>query len=359
MSVFSPRCAPRLVKLLSLLILPAVAVCGHGVEPRTAPVAGLHQNTPQTHALVGARVMTAPGKVIEKGTVVVRDGLITAVGAEVNVPQSAVVWDMTGRTIYAGFVDAGGEQELDVKRSAVGGWNDAIRPYVRLDEHYAPAADVNKRYRSQGVAVRIVAPSQGIIKGTSAAVATGDDAPTYSVVAPQTALHLQLQPSASSEENYPGSPMGAMAIVRQTLLDAAWYTRAMEVFRTNPSAPRPEANDMLVVLQDLLARKLPLVVHAPDWHYFLRADSLGREFDLPIVVHGSGDEYQRLDAVRATGRTVIVPLNFPGAPNVANAEAALTVSLEQLMHWDAAPENPGRLAGAGVRIATDQPTLEA
>jgi N-acetylglucosamine-6-phosphate deacetylase len=343
--------APRLLLGASSLLILVLAVPGHGVEPRTAPVAGLRDNTPQTHALVGAKIVTAPGKVIEIGTVVLRDGLITAVGAEVNVPQSAVVWDMAGRTIYAGFIDAGGEQELDVKRSAVGGWNDAVRPYVRLDEHYAPVADVNKRYRSQGVAVRVVAPSQGIIKGTSAAVATGDDSPTYSVVSPQTALHLQLEPAVGSEENFPGSPMGAYTLVRQTLLDGVWYARALEVFRTNPAAPRPETNDGLIALNEILSRKLPIVVSARNWHYFFRADALGREFDLPIIVHGAGDEYQRLDAVRASGRAVIVPLNFAGAPNVANAEAALTVSLEQLMHWDMAPENPGRLAAAGVRIA--------
>ena len=338
-------------RLIPLCCLALLGTAGHGVEPRTAPIAGLRDNTPQTHALVGARLVVAPGRVVEKGTVVLRDGLITAVGADASIPASAVVWDMSGRTIYAGFIDVGGEQEVDAPRSAVGGWNSSIRPHVRLDEHYKPAADVNKRFRSQGVTLRVVAPSAGIIKGTSAAVTTSDDPPAYSVVAPQTALHLQLENSEESEENYPGSPMGAVALVRQTLLDAAWYARAWEVFRTGTNVPRPETNDALASLNAVLAAKLPIVVNAPDWHYLLRADALGREFDLPIIVNGAGDEYQRIDAVRAGGRAVIVPLNFPRAPNVANAEAALTVPLESLMHWDIAPENPGRLAAAGVRIA--------
>lgn len=343
-----PNLLHRLVPLCCLALL---GTAGHGVEPRTAPIAGLRDNTPQTHALVGAKLVVAPGRVIEKGTVVLRDGLITAVGADVSIPSSAVVWNLAGRTIYAGFVDAGGEQDVEAPRSAVGGWNASIRPHVRLDEHYKPASDVNKRYRSQGVTLRVVAPSAGIVKGTSAAVTTSDDAPTYAVVAPQTALHLQLEPAAESEENYPGSPMGAVALVRQSLLDAVWYARAQEAFRSGSNVPRPEANGALTALNEFLASKRPLVVQSRDWHYFLRADALGREFDLPIIVHGSGTEYQRLDAVRASGRAVIVPLNFPGAPNVANAEAALTVSLETLMHWDIAPENPGRLAAAGVRIA--------
>ena len=127
---------PNLLRLLApLCCLALLGTAGHGVEPRTAPVAGLRDNTPQTHALVGAKLVIAPGRIVEKGNVVLRDGLITAVGTDVSIPSSAVVWDMAGRTIYAGFVDAGGEQDVEAPRSAVGGWNASIRPHVRLDEN--------------------------------------------------------------------------------------------------------------------------------------------------------------------------------------------------------------------------------
>src|SRR5438445_6310788 len=57
------------------------------------------------HALVGGKIVTKPGEVIESGTIVIRDGLIKAVGKDVTPPPDARVWDMKGTTIYAGFID--------------------------------------------------------------------------------------------------------------------------------------------------------------------------------------------------------------------------------------------------------------
>ncbi len=82
----------------------------------------------------------------------------------------------------------------------------------------------------------------------------------------------------------------------------------------------------------------------------LRSDRFAKEFNLKLILRSSGHEYRRLDAIVGTQRPVIVPLDFPKPPEVATPEAALDVSLERLMHWDLAPENPGRLATAGVTI---------
>ena len=76
---------------------------------------------------------------------------------------------------------------------------------------------------------------------------------------------------------------------------------------------------------------------------------------LTAIIHGSGREYRQLDEIVATGRAVIVPVNFPQPPSVATVEDSLDVSLAELMHWDIAPENPARLDAAGVTIALDQP----
>lgn len=320
-------------------------------EVSTVPVQGLHDGTPSLHALVGAKIVVAPGRVIEKGTIVIRDGLITAVGADARVPAGATVSDVTGRTLYAGFIDGYSEQTIDAPRPADAAWNSDVTPERRIDEQYKPAGDLNKKYRSQGFALRLVAPAGGIVKGTSAVVTTGDESPNFGIAQPQAALHVRLTPAKGSPNKYPNSPMGAIALVRQTLHDGRWHTRAWEAHRTNPTVPRPESNASLAALETLRNRKLPVIVDASDILYFLRADALGREFDLPIIIRGSGAEYQRLDAVRASGRAVIVPLRFPGAPAVTDSEAATGVSLESLMHWDHAPENPGRLAAAGVRIA--------
>ncbi len=335
--------------LVAVLMPPAVA---SAAEPSTVPVEGLHHNTPRFHALVGAKIVKAPGQVIEKGTIVLRDGVIVGLGAEQRTPDGAVVWDMAGKTIYAGFVDAYGEQAVEAPRPTDGAWSASVTPQLRTDAFYKSDAANNKKYRGQGFAVRVIAPAGGIVKGTSVAATTGDETPNFGIVKPQASLHLKLMPSKPGGDRvFPSSPMGAMTLVRQTFLDARWYALAQESYSKGGNQPRPETNESLAALNELLKQKLPIVIDASDVLYFLRADAVGNEFDLPVVVRGAGDEYQRLDAVKATGRAVIVPLNFPSPPAVNSPESALTAPLVRLMHWDIAPENPGRLAAAGVKIA--------
>ncbi len=145
--------------------------------------------------------------------------------------------------------------------------------------------------------------------------------------------------------------MGAYTLVRQAMLDAGWYGQAWDTFEQHPELVRPERSDALAVLRDYPGRDKLVIIDAADELYFLRADRVADEFNLRAIVRGSGNEYRRLQAVKATGRAVIVPVNFPKPPNVATPEAAMNVSLERLMHWDLAPENPARLAGAGVKFA--------
>ena len=131
--------------------------------------------------------------------------------------------------------------------------------------------------------------------------------------------------------------MGAYALVRQAFYDAGWYGQAWDAYTTNKDLPRPERSDALAALRGYLGGKHPVVIDAGDEIYFLRADRIGKEFGLDVIVRGSGDEYRRLSDIVATKRAVIVPLDFPKAPNVATPEAAANTSLERLMQWDMAP----------------------
>src|SRR5688572_12179247 len=89
---------------------------------RSSVVEGLHDNTPTVHALTNARIVVSPGKTIDKGTIVIRDGAIEAVGADVKPPADARVWDLAGKTIYPGLIDAYSEPDAPAPpASATGG----------------------------------------------------------------------------------------------------------------------------------------------------------------------------------------------------------------------------------------------
>jgi N-acetylglucosamine-6-phosphate deacetylase len=341
-------------------VFTLAASSAQAAPPNTRPVQGLRENTPRVHALMNARIIVAPGRVIEKGHVVVRDGSIEAVG-DVKPPDDARVWDLEGKTVYAGLIDAFSEMSVDTKAATSGApyWNDMVTPHLDVADQYKSDDDLNKKLREQGIGARLLAPSGRILKGTSAVVLTGDEENDQAIIKRTVAQHLRLTvPRGRGRENYPNSPMGAVALARQAMYDAVWYRRAWAAYRANTSLPRPEQNDALAALAQHTDSNGLFIADASNELYALRVDRYAREFSLNIVIRGSGHEYKRLDAIKATGRPVLVRVDFPKPPNVASAESALNIDLDDLMHWDFAPENPARLEEAGVQIAFTSYSLD-
>ncbi|MHC4996222.1 MAG: amidohydrolase family protein, partial [Planctomycetota bacterium] len=340
--------------LLTLCVM-AVAGCLGGTthgQDRTRvsrAVEGLHQNKPSVHALVGGRIVTEPGGAIEEGVLLIRDGVIEAVGSRVEVPADARVWDVSGKVLYPGLIDAYSEVEVDDSELSNGApyWNPAVRPQLEVGRLYKADNGLNKKYRGQGVVARLAAPSSGIIKGAGAVVSTGDGNGERGVLRSNVTVHVRFRPMG----DYPKSSMGAIALTRQALYDTDWYDKAWDAYKLDPSVGRPEKNDALESLLVHRDARTPAVFDASNKLYAMRASRVASEFGIEAIIRGAGDAYQRLDAIKAMGRAIIVPLNFPEAPDVSSPGAAREVTLETLMHWDTAPENAARLAKAGVEIA--------
>ncbi|MFP6649389.1 MAG: hypothetical protein VB817_08000, partial [Pirellulaceae bacterium] len=317
---------PSWILLLLVFMLPGI-VRG---EPTTRPLDGLKDNAPNLHVLTGARIVISPGKEIEKGTVLIRGRSIVAVGGKIEVPAGARVIDLTGKTVYAGFIDSYGEVNIpeSVRNQGASHWNSLITPQFDAGDHYQANKDLDKSLRSQGFTIRLIAPATGILKGTSSLVTTGEDPRRHAILASGVTQHGRLTvPRGRGRDNYPNSPMGAVALARQTFHDVAWNLDAWKAYRADRTLSRPERNDALDALDAISTGKQMIILDAPNEQYFLRADRFAREFSLKAVIRGSGREYRRLGAIRDTGRSVIVPLNFPKAPNVGASEAAMDVSL--------------------------------
>lgn len=334
-------------------VLLFVLASAQAAPPTTRPVQGLRENTPNVHALTNARIVVSPGRVLEKGNVVLRDGSIEAVG-DVKPPADARVWDLDGKTIYAGLIDAFSEMSVDTAKVTAGSpyWNNMITPQLNVADQYKSDSELNKKLREQGIGARLVAPSGRILKGTSAVVLTSDDPNRETIVEREVAQHLRLTvPRGRGRDNYPNSPMGAVALARQAMYDTDWYHKAWAAYRADSSLQQPERNDALAALRDYARGSKLIIADASNELFVLRADRYAREFSLNIVIRGSGHEYKQLDAIKATGRPVLLPVDFPKPPNVASAESARNVNLSELMHWDIARENAARLEQAGIKIA--------
>jgi imidazolonepropionase-like amidohydrolase len=343
---------------LSLVVMLTPTLASAQQATRTEPVDAMRDNTPGVHALAGARIIVAPGRVLENATLVVRNGIIESVGTSVNVPADARVWDMRGLTLYPGFIDAhadlgigGAPPEGDTDRGPVH-WNPQVRPYFSAAGDFRDDAERREMLRSQGFTAALAVPQLGIFRGEAAVVGLGDGAAGERVLKGDVAQSLKLNRDGELGGAYPNSPMGAIALVRQTLLDADWYIRAWDTYASKPAglAP-PETNIALEALQPVVRSNRPLLVETTSEEEILRAQAIAAEFPVDLWLRGNGEEYHILDVLSGTTTPLIVPIAFPDEPDIETPEDALDVSLAELRHWYLAPENPGRLARAGVRFA--------
>ncbi len=338
-------------------ILPGLAL------GQTAPVEGLRDNTPGVHALVGARVVVAPGRVLEEATLVIRDGLIEAVGPGVQPPADARVWTLEGLTLYPGFIDpyakVGMPAEVPEEERGAVHWNPQVRAFVDAAAVFEPDEAEGRALRAQGFGAAMVVPRNGMFRGQTAAVSLGNGAAGHQVLRTGITQSVTLQRDRAMGRGYPTSAMGAISLIRQTLLDAEWYGRAQAAYERDPRGlRRPETNTALAALAPALGGDKPLLFETEDAEELLRALRLSEEFPITPWLRGSGYEYQILDALEGLRAPLLLPVAFPDPPQVERPEEALSVSLAALRHWHLAPENPARLAATGMEFAFTPDGLE-
>ncbi len=309
------------------------------------------------HALVGATVIPAPGESIENATVVLRDGVIVSVTADAEPPAGARVWDVAGLMIYPGLIDAHVPVEAPRPDADLEGahWNPVVMPQRSSLDGAGIGASDRESLRDLGFAIAAISPKDGVFRGSGAVVLLADPdeltaADRGHVLAPTVYQEVALERGSFGAGGYPGSQMGAIALIRQTLADAMW--RAETVAANDKSGgvsplPAADALDALLPGED----RSRFLFHTGNELEALRVMTIAREFDLDAILLGSGTEFRRLDAVVGDGAPIILPLDFPEAPNVESEAEAEAVTLRSLMTWEQAPTNPRRLVEAGATIA--------
>ena len=328
---------------------------------------------PRIYALSGGTVVPSPGKTIENGVVVIRDGLIEAVGKDLKIPADAVAIDAKGMFVYPGLIDAGGWSPSQESPAPAGGAERGrsarreseagpvyplavVRPERRAADTLQPFDGDRKRdaesWRKLGFAALLAAPAKGVFRGTGALILLLDETPVNDLIVKDgVGAHVAFE-TAGFGEGYPTSVMGAAAAMRQTLLDAQRFGLWSERYAKNPiGMPHPERLPAMDVLQPVLAGAQPLYLEALAADDVLLADRIAREFNVKLVVVASGTEAEIAVQVAKTGRTLVYPVRFPDKPKVDEADDALDVSLKEMNRYLDAPAAPKVLRDAGVTIA--------
>ncbi|NNC69858.1 MAG: amidohydrolase family protein [Flavobacteriaceae bacterium] len=305
-------------------------------------------------AFTNAKIFNSPTQVIDKGTLLIKNGKVVSSGINITIPPNAVVIDLKGKYIYPSFIDiysdfgiqkpkrqntSGQRPQYDASRKGFY-WNDHVTPELKAIDKFKFNTKKSKELIKAGFGVVNTHFQDGIIRGTGALVAlnaaVGND---KRIINSHSAQHFSFRKGNSSKQSYPTSLMGAMALIRQVYHDAQWYANggsktkdwSLEAFNKN--------------------KNLPQIFDAGSLANDLRADKIANEFKINYVIKGGGNEYARIDAIKATNASFIIPIDFPAAYDVSDPQNAAVVELKDMRHWNQAPTNPKVLAENGVQFA--------
>jgi imidazolonepropionase-like amidohydrolase len=324
-------------------------------QQTTFPVNGSYDTRPGMFAFTNATIVVNANQSLNNATLLIKGQTIQAVGAGLSVPKGYVIVDLKGKFIYPSLVDAfsnygitetpatargfGGQRQsifVSTKKGAYG-WNEAIRPETYVKNIFTADSKKADELRKVGFGSVNVVNRDGIARGVSAAVALNEDADNNLILKDQTAANYSFNKGSSSND-YPTSLMGAIALLRQTYFDSQWYSKQKEEYN--------------ISLEEFAKQQtIPQIFEVDGWQNVLRADKIGKEFGKKFIIKSGGDEYQRINEVKATGASLIIPLAFPKAYDVEDPAEARNVTLTQMKGWELAPTNPAVLEKAGVKFA--------
>ena len=324
------------------------------------------QANAQVYAITNARIVTVAGPAVEKGTVVMRNGLIESVGASAKIPGDAVVIDGTGYTVYPGFIDALTSLGIQAQpqRAAGGG------PQAQAQQAPAPASNSNfpaglrpeesvlddvrageaqfDAARNAGFTTVLTIGRTGIFNGQSAVIDLAGDTVSAMVIKSPFAEHFSY---SSLPGQYPGSLLGTFSMFRQMLLDASRLQKLQKTYDVNPRGMRrPDPDRSLEALYPIINRQMPIVINANSENEITRALDLAREFNFRLIIGGGQEAWKLADRLKSQDVPVLLSLNFPKRTTASSPEAD-PETMEVLRLRAEAPKCAARLAQAGVKFA--------
>lgn len=333
------------------------------------------RNAPSVYAITNARIITVAGPSIDRGTVVVRNGVITAVGASVPVPGDARVIDGNGLTVYPGLIDANSSLALSEAAGAAGAGRGGrgaagrgavpvqqgtpagapnslhpigLQPELTAVDLLHPDAEAFAGPQSAGITAAQSAPATGIFRGLAAVVNLGGSSAQAMIIKAPVAEHIGFTPQRGG--GYPNSLLGVFSALRQTFLDAQHYAAEQAAYAKNPRGMhRPELDPSLEALQPVMTRQMPVVMEASSEREIERALDLAKEFNIRPIIAG-GEEADKVAArLKAENVPVLISLNFPRRPQAS--PDADPEPIRVLRARVEAPKLAGKLAQAGVKFA--------
>lgn len=344
---------------LSILIFSLILITK--VMGQNTPSNGVKDSKPMYYALTNATIYINPDKIIKNGTLIIKGDKIEKYGSIVSIPKGAVEIDCSDKVILPAFIELnsdiglpklekkprGNSPQINNENNGAVYWNEAIHPEIDANTIYKNDEKANKELIEKGFGFVLSRQKDGIAQGFGTFVALGKvESPNLKWSKPMSFYSFS---KGISQQTYPSSQMGSIALLRQAFYDAAYYA-------TN----HKYENVALKALND--QKTGAMFFDTQDKLEIQRAQKIADEFNLQFIYLGSGNEYEIVDDLKVKKPTIVIPLNFPAAFDVKNPYVSRQIPLSQLKHWETAPMNPAILAqnnipfclsSDGIKTSTD------
>jgi imidazolonepropionase-like amidohydrolase len=305
-------------------------------------------------AITNAKLYITPTKIIENGTLLLKDGIVINSGRNIPIPTNSEIIDIKGNSVYPSFIDMYSTFGVAKPKRASGNgrspqygpsregfyWNDHIRSEQNAIDVFKFDEKTAKSMLEQGFGVVNTHVEDGIVRGSGALIALDiNSSDAKRIISGRSAQYLSFSRSVQTRQSYPTSIMGSMALLRQLYHDADWYKKG-NVKTTDLSIEAFNENSDLVQIMAAGSRANAL-----------RADKVGDQFGIQYIILGGGDEYERINTIKNTNAAFILPVNFPKPYDVENSFLANKLELESMKEWNQRPTNPKVLSDENIRFA--------
>lgn len=324
------------------------------------------QTRADVYAITNAQIVTVSGKVIPKGAVVVRNGLIESVGAAAKIPADARVIDGSNLTVYPGFFDTltklglpapaaprpggqGQQTQPQTQPQSNSNYADGLRPELTAEQNLRAGEAQFEAQRNAGFTTVLTVGGDDVFNGQSAVINLAGDSVSAMIVKAPFAEHVSFNTLRGGA--FPTSLMGTFAALRQMFLDAQRLAEMQRLYAANPRGmKRPEADASLEALLPILNGQMPIVFNANSEREILRALDLAKEFKLKPIIAGGQEAWKVADRLRLENVPVLLSLDFPKRTATASPEAD-PEPLSVLRLRAETPSAAVRLQNEGVKFA--------
>lgn len=323
------------------------------------------------------KLVPAPGQLIEKTHVVIKDGRISAVGLDAPIPPDAEIIAAEGLTLYPGFIDAGATvflqdakphpvegRAVEISKYALAGMRqddrNGLTPEFLSSENVVPRHEEQERYRQSGFVAVHVLPSGRIASGRGTVLNLAALPLRESLLTPASFATLQLSERGGGD--YPATNMGVHAHLRQAFLDAGRHATQQRLFAQNvPGISRPPTDPALGALTAMQTPEVKTVFLATTRDDHDRALNFAAEHQLRPVIWGGHEAHVVAERLKKAEADVIAHVDFGDEPRVeasspgndpyADLPEPLSVREHKRSEWKRRVAGLAELHRAGVRFA--------